>query len=195
MSFHLLGRLHQIAAVPFGWKPSPYVFSEIMRVLVRVLRSPGLPSEGDGGRGQARPQVYGGDAAYKIDTSRWCAAGRVRDGQASALGSWAGHTPLRGRLLGVPSWKAWPEPPIVTKASAAGRSGHVQLGTGTKPSQGPLGAHENGRPPGADCINDQQRRRVLGTGSQGTAHILKDSSPRTASATVSVTEGSALPSG
>ena len=47
MTFHLLGQLHQIAAVPFGWTSSPYVFGQIMAVLVRLLRGPGLPSESD----------------------------------------------------------------------------------------------------------------------------------------------------
>ena len=44
MSFLLFGKLRQISALPFGWTSSPFVFSEIMKVLCKVLRAPDLPS-------------------------------------------------------------------------------------------------------------------------------------------------------
>ena len=77
MTFSLFGQLHQISAVPFGWTSSPFVFSEIMKVLVRVLRNPGLPSESDVKRGlrgsttlpRARTSRVGGvrRAVYVMD--------------------------------------------------------------------------------------------------------------------------------
>ena len=45
MTFRLLGELHQIASVPFGWTSSPYVFQECMKVVCKLLRTPDLPSE------------------------------------------------------------------------------------------------------------------------------------------------------
>ena len=37
-------RYVRCAALPFGWLLSPYVFTKVMRVMVRMLRSPGAPS-------------------------------------------------------------------------------------------------------------------------------------------------------
>ena len=45
MCFRMMGELHQVAALPFGWSSSPYVFQQIMQVLTKVLRAPDLPSE------------------------------------------------------------------------------------------------------------------------------------------------------
>ena len=45
MTFRMMGQLHQVAALPFGWTSSPYVFQQIMQVLTKVLRAPDLPTE------------------------------------------------------------------------------------------------------------------------------------------------------
>jgi hypothetical protein len=37
-------RYYRCAALPFGWLMSPYVFTKVMRVMVRMLRSPTAPS-------------------------------------------------------------------------------------------------------------------------------------------------------
>ena len=44
MSFLMFGKLRQISTLPFGWTSSPFVFSEIMKVLCKVLRAPDLLS-------------------------------------------------------------------------------------------------------------------------------------------------------
>ena len=44
MTFRLMGELHQIASLPFGWSSSPFVFQQLMQVLTKVLRTPDLPT-------------------------------------------------------------------------------------------------------------------------------------------------------
>lgn len=42
--FNLRGRKFQMTALPFGWNQSPYAFTTAMKTLVRLLRSPDLPT-------------------------------------------------------------------------------------------------------------------------------------------------------
>ena len=35
---------YRCAAMPFGWSASPYIFTKVMRVMVRLLRAPTAPS-------------------------------------------------------------------------------------------------------------------------------------------------------
>jgi hypothetical protein len=42
--FRIQGRAYVMGALPFGWNQSPYAFGTAMKVLVRLLRSPDLPS-------------------------------------------------------------------------------------------------------------------------------------------------------
>jgi len=42
--FNLRGRKFVMTALPFGWNQSPYCFCTAMKTLVRLLRSPDLPS-------------------------------------------------------------------------------------------------------------------------------------------------------
>ena len=79
MTFSLFGSLHQIASVPFGWSSSPYVFAECMAVLVKMLRSPQLPTEAElssGMRGnnrslQPRVQRVGGVRQRIFDARKY----------------------------------------------------------------------------------------------------------------------------
>ena len=53
--FNIQGRLYEMQALPFGWSVSPYAFCTAMKVLVRLLRSPDLPSVSQQQREQEQP--------------------------------------------------------------------------------------------------------------------------------------------
>ena len=52
---NIQGRLYEMQALPFGWSISPYAFCTAMKVLVRLLRSPDLPSVSQQQREQEQP--------------------------------------------------------------------------------------------------------------------------------------------
>ena len=62
------------AALPFGWSASPYIFTKVMRVMVRMLRSPMAPA-----LRVARLRTRGGRAfALRLDSHHATAAPSVR---------------------------------------------------------------------------------------------------------------------
>ena len=63
--FVLRGRHYNMTALPFGWNQSPYCFTTAMKTLVKLLRTPGLPSVAE------QVQMLRSPAGRSNITTRW----------------------------------------------------------------------------------------------------------------------------